>query len=97
MDTKQPNENATEFFIFRLKKLLEREKAEDFDLMRWIDYAQELSNFLATNELSIPISEEIWHYLSDIDIRIKKTEYEYAESQRNFVIEYIQKYGSRHS
>ena len=70
--------------------LIETEKPEDFELEEWTNQQGKVYQFLEKHvEISNVLEEEIWHFLIDIDIRIKDAEY--GDTQRSIVQSLLEK------
>ena len=79
---KEDTHEALQALVKRLRSFLDMEQAGNVDLVQWGARVQEFRAFLNTHPiLHGYIDENIWHYLIDIDIRIKENEQAYAQLQ----------------
>ncbi len=65
----------------RLRWLMDFERSAEFSIKRWEWEGRKLYAFMTKRGLEM--DEHYWHYMSDVDIRQRETEAQYAEIQRD--------------
>ena len=82
------SENSAYDLAARLRELMEMELSENVDVKLWYSRAQQFDEFLDSQPTACEhMVEEVWHYLSDLDVRLKEPQY--AAIQRDFINNFI--------
>lgn len=72
----------------KLEELLNLERADAVDANDWYARAREVHDYIGIDpEAQSQMTHNMWHYLSDLDIRFKDEVY--AEMQRKQAVDFI--------
>lgn len=70
-----------------LRMLYEAEIEPHSNEIEWLELSKDIINYIQSNKLECP--EIIWHYLSDYDIRLNKSNSEYKIKQLDAIGDFL--------